>query len=281
MKSQWIWLGLILGRGRFAHGSNRTGTRARSAVQNGQARWPGARPGEAYLLVRAICRVLLGAGHQRRREARYRRRPQLLPRAELDKVPDYRDGAATNGPDIDDNFEGSMDVNNDGRMDVLSSGLDASAGHLLVRESWQAGQKWDLSQNAQGRRPRRHGDRQPRGARGQGRAGELLRAQARAEPDLVRTSRPGAMVQGARARAREPRRQPRQRDRRYQRGRPEGRGDDVRLVRVAGASDDRRLDLASRLVVHGLRHPPQPGRIGAARACRSWWRTSTAMEWPT
>src|SRR5512141_1592351 len=35
---------------------------------------------------------------------------------------DYRDGAETNGPDVDDNYEGTMDVNNDGRPDVLSSG---------------------------------------------------------------------------------------------------------------------------------------------------------------
>ena len=38
------------------------------------------------------------------------------------KHADYRDGAATNGPDVDDNYEGTMDVNNDGRMDVISSG---------------------------------------------------------------------------------------------------------------------------------------------------------------
>ena len=35
---------------------------------------------------------------------------------------DYREGAATNGPDIDDNFEGTMDVNNDGRADVSAGG---------------------------------------------------------------------------------------------------------------------------------------------------------------
>ena len=38
------------------------------------------------------------------------------------KVTDYRDGAQTNGPDIDDNYESTMDVNGDGRMDVISSG---------------------------------------------------------------------------------------------------------------------------------------------------------------
>jgi hypothetical protein len=34
---------------------------------------------------------------------------------------DYRDDDATNGPDVDDNYEGTMDVNNDDRMDVISS----------------------------------------------------------------------------------------------------------------------------------------------------------------
>ncbi len=38
------------------------------------------------------------------------------------KYSDYRDGAATNGPDVDDNFEGTMDVNNYCRMDVICSG---------------------------------------------------------------------------------------------------------------------------------------------------------------
>ena len=54
------------------------------------------------------------------------------------KHADYRDGAATNGPDVDDNYEGTMDVNNDGRPDVLSSGWMLQTGHLLVRESGQA-----------------------------------------------------------------------------------------------------------------------------------------------
>ena len=38
------------------------------------------------------------------------------------KYAGYRDGAETNGPDVDDNYEGTVDVNNDGRMDVISSG---------------------------------------------------------------------------------------------------------------------------------------------------------------
>ncbi len=38
------------------------------------------------------------------------------------KHADFRDGAETNGPEIDDNSEFAMDVNFDGRMDVVSSG---------------------------------------------------------------------------------------------------------------------------------------------------------------
>ena len=38
------------------------------------------------------------------------------------KYADYRDGAQTNGPDVDDNYESTIDVNNDGRMDIISSG---------------------------------------------------------------------------------------------------------------------------------------------------------------
>lgn len=35
---------------------------------------------------------------------------------------DFRDGARTNGPETDDNSEFAMDVNRDGRMDIVSSG---------------------------------------------------------------------------------------------------------------------------------------------------------------
>ncbi|MHC4521486.1 MAG: FG-GAP repeat domain-containing protein, partial [Planctomycetota bacterium] len=38
------------------------------------------------------------------------------------KHADFRDGAQTNGPETDDNSEFAMDVNFDGRMDVVSSG---------------------------------------------------------------------------------------------------------------------------------------------------------------
>jgi hypothetical protein len=55
---------------------------------------------------------------------------------------DYRDGAATNGPDIDDNFEGTMDVNNDGRPDVISSGWMLRQGIWWYENPGKLGQKW-------------------------------------------------------------------------------------------------------------------------------------------
>ena len=48
------------------------------------------------------------------------------------KHADYRDGAPTNGPDVDDNYECTLDVNNDGRMDVISSGWMLKSGRLVV-----------------------------------------------------------------------------------------------------------------------------------------------------
>ena len=58
------------------------------------------------------------------------------------KYPDYRDGAATNGPDVDDNFEASIDVNNDGRPDVLSSGWMLRQGIYWYENPGKAGLKW-------------------------------------------------------------------------------------------------------------------------------------------
>ena len=58
------------------------------------------------------------------------------------KHTDYRDGAATNGPDIDDNYEGTMDVNNDGRPDVLSSGWMLKQGIYWYENPGKTGAKW-------------------------------------------------------------------------------------------------------------------------------------------
>ena len=58
------------------------------------------------------------------------------------KFADYRDGAETNGPDVNDNYEGTMDVNNDGRPDVLSSGWMRRQGIWWYENPGQTGVKW-------------------------------------------------------------------------------------------------------------------------------------------
>src|SRR6516225_4724108 len=62
---------------------------------------------------------------------------------EFNKVADYRDGAETNGPDVDDNYEGTMDVNNDGHPDVLSSGWMRRQGIWWYENPGQTGAKWE------------------------------------------------------------------------------------------------------------------------------------------
>ncbi len=58
------------------------------------------------------------------------------------KFANYRDGAATNGPDVDDNYEGTMDVNRDGRMDVISSGWMLKQGIYWYENPSQLDAKW-------------------------------------------------------------------------------------------------------------------------------------------
>lgn len=58
------------------------------------------------------------------------------------KYSDFRDGAATNGPDVDDNYEGTMDVNNDGRMDIISSGWMLKQGIYWYENPGKMGDKW-------------------------------------------------------------------------------------------------------------------------------------------
>jgi hypothetical protein len=58
------------------------------------------------------------------------------------KYADFRDGAAANGPDVDDNYEGTMDVNNDGRPDILSSGWMLKQGIFWYENPGQPGAKW-------------------------------------------------------------------------------------------------------------------------------------------
>ncbi len=89
------------------------------------------------------------------------------------KYAGFREGAATNGPDIDDNFEATMDVNNDGRPDIISSGWMLRQGIWWYENPGKFDQKWPPS-NACGGRPGRDGDRGPLWARPQRRAGEFL-----------------------------------------------------------------------------------------------------------
>ena len=59
------------------------------------------------------------------------------------KFADYRDGAEVNGPDVDDNYEGTIDVNNDGRPDVLSSGWMRRQGIWWYENPGKMGAKWE------------------------------------------------------------------------------------------------------------------------------------------
>jgi hypothetical protein len=56
---------------------------------------------------------------------------------------DFRDGAQTNGPDVDDNYESTLDVNNDGRMDVISSGWMLRQGVWWYENPGKPGVKWE------------------------------------------------------------------------------------------------------------------------------------------
>jgi len=55
---------------------------------------------------------------------------------------DFRDGAETNGPETDDNSEFAMDVNRDGRMDIVSSGWMRMKGAFWYENPGKTGVKW-------------------------------------------------------------------------------------------------------------------------------------------
>jgi len=59
-----------------------------------------------------------------------------------EKIRDYRDGAETNGPETDDNSEFAMDVNRDGRMDIVSSGWMRMKGVFWYENPGKPGEKW-------------------------------------------------------------------------------------------------------------------------------------------
>lgn len=62
------------------------------------------------------------------------------------KHADFRDGAETNGPETDNNSEFAMDVNRDGRIDIVSSGWMRMKGAFWYEnpgpEAVKAGKKW-------------------------------------------------------------------------------------------------------------------------------------------
>ena len=99
-------------------------------------------PARSTLLVRAVQRVRLGGRLQRRRQAGHRRRPELVPGARLGQEREnFRDGAETNGPETDDNSEFAMDVNRDGRPDIVSSGWMRMKGVTGTRTPARAGRE--------------------------------------------------------------------------------------------------------------------------------------------
>ena len=59
------------------------------------------------------------------------------------KHSDFRDGAETNGPETDDNSEFAMDVNRDGRMDIVSSGWMRMKGAFWYENPGRKGVKWE------------------------------------------------------------------------------------------------------------------------------------------
>ena len=58
------------------------------------------------------------------------------------KHEDFRDGAETNGPETDDNSEFAMDVNRDGRTDVVSSGWMRMKGAFWYENPGKPDVKW-------------------------------------------------------------------------------------------------------------------------------------------
>ena len=58
------------------------------------------------------------------------------------KHENFREGAETNGPETDDNSEFAMDVNRDGRMDIVASGWMRVRGAFWYENPGRTGAKW-------------------------------------------------------------------------------------------------------------------------------------------
>ena len=76
------------------------------------------------------------------------------------KHADFRDGAETNGPETDDNSEFAMDVNRDGRPDIVSSGWMRMKGAFWYENPGRSGVKWKATRihSAQSMEGVIHGD---------------------------------------------------------------------------------------------------------------------------
>ena len=76
------------------------------------------------------------------------------------KHADFRDGAETNGPEIDDNSEFAMDVDRDGWTDIVSSGWMRMKGAFWYKNPGKAGGKWKATRihSAQNMEGIIHGD---------------------------------------------------------------------------------------------------------------------------
>jgi len=72
----------------------------------------------------------------------------------------FRDGAATNGPETDDNSEFAMDVNRDGRPDIVSSGWMLMKGAFWYENPGASGAGWKATRihSAQNMEGVIHGD---------------------------------------------------------------------------------------------------------------------------
>ena len=143
MKSQWIWLGLILGAGVSLAAQTAPEPAREVLFKPVKLDGPVHDPAKHtyWFGPFAECSSVLDINGDGKLDVAAGRNYYLAPN--WTKVPDYRDGAATNGPDIDDNFEGSMDVNNDGRLDVLSSGWMLRQGIYWYENPGKAQQKWN------------------------------------------------------------------------------------------------------------------------------------------
>jgi hypothetical protein len=127
---------------RQSSGRRRRRRAKRTDVRAGESGWSGARPARHTFWFGpfAECSSVLDVNGDGKLDIAAGRNYYLAPN--WTKQSDYRDGAETNGPDVDDNYEGTMDVNNDGRADVISSGWMRRQGIWWYENPGKPGVKW-------------------------------------------------------------------------------------------------------------------------------------------